>query len=95
MTPEEILRSRGLVSEWRSAMGDLAPPPKPAGEDESRQSPLMAAVASGDGAALRTMLAQGGDAEDTDLYGRTAPDCASDLGYQDIILLLQPPKNDS
>lgn len=72
MTPEEILRSRGLASEWRSAMGDLAPPPKPAAEDESRQSPLMAAVASGDGAALRTMLAQGGDAEDTDLYGRTA-----------------------
>ena len=88
MTPEEILRSRGLASEWRSAMGDLAPPPKPAAEDESRQSPLMAAVAGGDVTALRTMLARGEDAGDTDLYGRTAMISAAWRGDARIVDIL-------
>lgn len=88
MIPEEILRSRGLASEWRSAMGDLVPPPKPAEEDESRQSPLMAAVTGGDVVALRTMLAQGGDTEGTDLYGRTAMISAAWRGDTRIVDIL-------
>lgn len=88
MTPEEILRSRGLVSEWRFTMGDLVPPPKPAEEDESRQNPLMAAVAGGDVPALRTVLAQGGDTEGTDLYGRTAMISAAWRGDTRIVDIL-------
>ena len=55
----------------------------------------MRAAWNGHTDTVKALLEAGADVGLRDKSGRTALDYASDLGYQDIILLLRPHKNDS
>lgn len=72
MTAQEVINARRQISEWKAVMGDASQPPAKEGKSAKDKGSLQDAIARGDLAAVRTLLARGEDANGHDREGRTA-----------------------
>lgn len=72
LTAQELIAARRSISDWKSVMGAVVPPAAAEGKSAPERGPLQDAVARGDVAALRALVARGEDANGRDREGRTA-----------------------
>jgi uncharacterized protein len=70
LNSQELIKSRRLVSEWRSVLDE--PSTDPASPSAPKKAKIQDAVAKGDMAELRALVARGEDADGRDIEGRTA-----------------------
>jgi ankyrin repeat protein len=68
---QELIRSRQMVSELSPLLGDAQSQPQSQGS-APKKAPLLDAVAKGDLAEVRTLVARGEDADGRDIEGKTA-----------------------
>lgn len=72
LTAQELIAARRAISEWKAVMGDVTPPAATEGKTAQERGPLQDAIAHGDVAAVRALVARGEDANGRDREGRTA-----------------------
>lgn len=72
LTAQELIAARRSISEWQAVMGEVAPPAAAEGKTAQERGPLQDAIAHGDVAAVRALVARGEDANGRDREGRTA-----------------------
>ncbi|MHB1220043.1 MAG: ankyrin repeat domain-containing protein [Alphaproteobacteria bacterium] len=72
LTARELVAARRSISEWKAVMGDATPPAATEGKAARERGPLQDAIAHGDVAAIRALVARGEDANGRDREGRTA-----------------------
>ena len=72
LTAQELIAARRSVSDWKSVMEPATPPAATEGKAASERGPLQDAIAHGDAAAVRALIARGEDANGRDREGRTA-----------------------
>lgn len=72
LTAQELIAARRSISEWKSVMVDTQTPANAEGKTAKERGPLQDAIAHGDVAAVRALVARGEDANGRDREGRTA-----------------------
>ncbi len=85
LTAQELIAARRSVSDWKSVMGAVTPPAEAEGKAAQERGPLQDAIAHGDVAAVRALVARGEDANGRDREGRTAMINASWRGDSTIV----------
>lgn len=72
LTAQELIAARRSVSDWKSVMEPATTPATTEGKTAPERGPLQDAIAHGDVAAVRALIARGEDANGRDREGRTA-----------------------
>ena len=72
LTAQELIAARRSISDWKSVTEPATPPAATEGKSAPDRGPLQDAVAHGDVAAVRALVARGEDANGRDREGRTA-----------------------
>lgn len=85
LTAQELIAARRSISDWKAVMGDVSPPAAAEGKTAQERGPLQDAIAHGDVAAVRALVARGEDANGRDREGRTAMINASWRGDSAIV----------